>query len=97
MVTDFPNVKEPEVKCTNCMKGKQQREVIPKKSSWRVSVKLELIHSDICRPINPESNGKKRYFITFTDDMSRKTWIYFLSEKSEALAMFQRFKMLIET
>jgi hypothetical protein len=53
MVTDFPNVKEPEVKCTNCMKGKQQREVIPKKSSWRVSVKLELIHSDICRPINP--------------------------------------------
>jgi hypothetical protein len=54
MVTDFPNVKEPEVKCTNCMKGKQQREVIPKKSSWSSSIKLELIHSYICGPINPE-------------------------------------------
>ncbi|GAU26945.1 hypothetical protein TSUD_06170, partial [Trifolium subterraneum] len=60
MVHGLPDVKEPNQSCTHCMKGKQQRDYVPKKSSWRASTKLELIHSDICGPINPESNGKKR-------------------------------------
>lgn len=30
------------------------------------------------------------------DDFSRKTWIYFLSEKSGALDMFKKFKALVE-
>ncbi|GAU32260.1 hypothetical protein TSUD_53880 [Trifolium subterraneum] len=96
MVIGLPKLKEPTEKCTHCMKGKQQRENVPKKSHWRASHKLELIHSDICGPINPESNGKKRYFITFTDDMSRKTWTCFISEKSEALSTFQKFKAKVE-
>ncbi|PNX98657.1 gag-pol polyprotein, partial [Trifolium pratense] len=96
MVQGLTHVKEPEQKCDSCMKGKQQRQSMPKKSPWRASEKLQLIHSDICGPINPESNGKKRYFITFIDDLSRKTWIYFLSEKSEALTIFQKFKAIVE-
>ncbi|PNX62969.1 retrovirus-related Pol polyprotein from transposon TNT 1-94 [Trifolium pratense] len=96
MVTCLPKLKEPDEKCSNCMKGKQQKQAAPKKSSWIASVKLELVHSDICGPINPESNGKKRYFITFTDDLSRKIWIYFMNEKSEALAMFKKFKAMVE-
>ncbi|CAJ2639322.1 unnamed protein product [Trifolium pratense] len=96
MVIGLPKLKESNEKCTNCMKGKQQKQSAPKKSSWRASTKLELVHSDICGPISPESNGKKRYFITFTDDMSRKTWIYFMYEKSEALTMFKKFKALVE-
>ncbi|CAJ2637623.1 unnamed protein product [Trifolium pratense] len=96
MVQGLPAVKEPEQKCDSCMKGKQQRDSVSKKSSWKASERLELIHSDICGPISPESNGKKRYFITFIDDLSRKTWIYFLSEKSEALSIFQKFKAMVE-
>ncbi|GAU41145.1 hypothetical protein TSUD_190450 [Trifolium subterraneum] len=64
MVHGLPYVKEPNQSCTHCMKGKQQRETVPKKSSWRASTKLELIHSDICGPINPESNGKMRQLTT---------------------------------
>jgi len=56
-----------------------------------------LIHSDICGPINHSSNGGKKYFITFTDDFSRKTWIYFLQEKSEALSSFKSFNARVET
>ncbi|GAU12447.1 hypothetical protein TSUD_229810 [Trifolium subterraneum] len=74
MVIGLPCVKEPTDKCSNCMKGKQHREAIPKMRLWRASAKLELVHSDICGPITPESNGKKRYFITFIDDLTRKTW-----------------------
>jgi hypothetical protein len=55
-----------------------------------------LVHSDICGPINPTSNGGNKYFITFTDDLTRKTWIYFMKEKSTALELFKKFKVLVE-
>jgi len=32
---------------------------------------LSLIHLDICDPINVESVGVARYFLTFIDDYSR--------------------------
>ncbi|GKE35563.1 retrovirus-related pol polyprotein from transposon TNT 1-94, partial [Tanacetum coccineum] len=46
--------------------------------------------------LRPISNSKKRYVITFTDDFSRKTWIYFLAEKSEAFATFKFYKVKVE-
>jgi hypothetical protein len=82
--------------CTTCLIGEQHRESIPKKSLWRASQKLELVHADICGPINPASNSNKRYFLSFIDDFSRKTWIYFLHEKSEAFTMFKRYKACVE-
>ncbi|MCH80483.1 hypothetical protein A2U01_0001252 [Trifolium medium] len=82
MVKGLPDLKDTEGKCTDCLSGKQHREIIPKQTNWRASQKLELIHSDICGPINPKSNGGNMYFITFTDDFSRKTWTYFMQEKS---------------
>ena len=36
------------------------------------------------------------YCITFIDDFSRNTWIYFLKEKSEVFEKFKEFKALIE-
>lgn len=76
--------------------GKQHRDPFPRRNAWRDKEVLQLIHSDICGPINPVSNGGKRYFITFIDDYSRKTWIYFLEEKCEAFVMFKTFKALVE-
>jgi hypothetical protein len=60
------------------------------------SQKLELVHADICGPIKPTSNNNKRYFLSFIDDFSRKTWIYFLHEKSEAFTMFRSYKACVE-
>ena len=57
---------------------------------------LGTVHSDICGPINPSSNGGKRYLICFIDDFLRKTWIYFLQEKSEAFTAFKFFKARVE-
>ena len=54
------------------------------------------MHLDICGPIRPISNNNKRYFISFIDDCSRKVWVYFLTEKSEAFYTFKRFKNLVE-
>jgi transposase InsO family protein len=96
MVQGLPDLSAMENKCTDCISGKQQRDAIPKQAKWRASEKLQLIHSDICGPINPISNGGKRYFITFTDDYCRKTWVYFMKEKSEAFATFKTYKALVE-
>nr|KYP60819.1 Retrovirus-related Pol polyprotein from transposon TNT 1-94 [Cajanus cajan] len=96
MVQGLPILKNQFKLCTICMTGKQQRHSFPQKSTWRASKPLQLIHSDICGPITPESHSHKRYILTFIDDYSRKMWSYFLHAKSEAFDTFKRFKSLIE-
>lgn len=96
MVNGLPQFSIKNVTCADCLNGKQHRDSIPKRSSWRAAAKLELIHADICGPITPTSNSKKRYILCFIDDYSRKSWVYFLAEKSEALNYFKCFKNLVE-
>ncbi|KAG7553691.1 GAG-pre-integrase domain [Arabidopsis suecica] len=98
MVIGIPQIKkiEESEKCVDCLVGKQHRESVPKKSMWRASRRLQLIHSDLCGPISPASNSDKRYILTFIDDHSRKVWIYFLSHKSETFVSFTRFKSKVE-
>jgi len=48
--------------------GKQQP--FPKKSQSNTTRVLELIHSDGCGPMDVNSVGGLRYFVTFTDDYS---------------------------
>ena len=35
-------------------------------------------------------------YVTFIDDYSRNTWIYFLKKKSKVFGKFKEFKSLIE-
>lgn len=95
MVRGLPSFVDTDVVCTDCLKGKQHREVIPKKAMWRASERWELIHADICGPISPTSNGGKRYLIYFIDDFSRKAWD-FLVYKADAFAFFKQFKSSVE-
>ena len=78
MVTGLPEIVVPSQVCEECVVGKQHRSQFPKSKSWRAKEVLGLVHSDICGPITPISNGGKKYFITFIDDYSRKTWVYIL-------------------
>lgn len=96
MVEGLPKINTNGTVCEVCMKGKQIREKIPKKSLWRATQRLELVHSDICGPISPTSESGKRYIINFIDEFSRKCWSFFLAEKSEALRTFKEFKNAAE-
>ena len=96
MVTGLPDIGRVQITCEACVKGKHHRVPFPKQSKWRSTEKLELIHSDLCGPISPPSNSQKRYLISFIDDFSRKTWIYFVVEKSEAFHIFKAFKTFME-
>lgn len=96
MVKGLPKLKEVDKVCKMCNVGKQQRQEFPKKSKWRASNKLELIHGDLCGPITPISHSGKRYLLVLIDDFSRKTWIYFLADKSEVFETFKTFKNFAE-
>lgn len=81
--------------CETCVKGKHSR--LPFRSSdTKTSALLELVHSDLCGPIEVESLGGSKYFLTFLDDFSRKVFVYMLKKKSEVAAKFVEFKQLVE-
>ncbi|KAK4423221.1 Retrovirus-related Pol polyprotein from transposon TNT 1-94 [Sesamum alatum] len=72
MVMDLPQLIKLSRVCKECLYGKQQRDPFPKKSAWRAELPLQLIHSNVCGPIQPISNSNKRYFISIIDDCTRK-------------------------
>ena len=51
----------------------------------RSTRKLQLVHSDVGGPMQTESIGGHKYFITFIDDYSRCSAVYYLKQKSEVL------------
>ena len=73
MVTSLPQIEFPQQFCEECVNSKQHQNQFPQGKSWRSKKALELVHSDLCGPIHPSSNGGKRYIITFIDDFSQKT------------------------
>lgn len=40
--------------------------------------------------------GGAKYFVTFTDDFSRKIWVYPIEAKSECLEKFKKLKASVE-
>lgn len=78
MVVGLPKFDAPSEVCKDCVVNKQHRDSFLKGKSWRSRKVVELVHLDFCGLINLTSNKGKRYFITFLNDYSRKTWVYFL-------------------
>ena len=84
------------VPCRACALGKMERPSFPKASNTRATKKLELVHSDVCGPMNRKSMGGARYFVTFIDDCTRKVWLYVMRSKDEVNEHFKRFKAVAE-
>ena len=45
---------------------------------YRAKKPLELIHSDLCGPLNVKARGGFEYFISFMDDYSRYGYLYLM-------------------
>ena len=72
---------------------------VKKKTVWkshRASFPLQLIHSDICGPMNVRARHGGFYFITIIDDYTRYGHVYLISHKFEALDCFRRYMRLVE-
>jgi len=94
MVKGLPTFKKENSKCEACIYGKQSRESFPT-SSWHTNRRLQLVHNDVCGPLQTSFGGFK-YFLLFIDDFSRMTWVYFLKQKSKAFEKFKIFCQLVE-
>lgn len=92
---DGENFQEHLKNCVACLEGKQVAKPFPS-TATRATQPLELVHSDVARPMSCCSWGGARYLLTFTDDYSRKSWGYLLRNKSQVTSVFIQFKTLVE-
>ena len=83
--------------CESCLEGKQTRQS-SHKPAIRASESLELIHSDLCGPIDPTIYGGTNYYVLFTDDFTRMSHIYPLKGKTsvEVLEKFREYRSEVE-
>jgi hypothetical protein len=57
---------------------------------------FEVVHSDICGPLEVLLMGGNKYFVTFVDEYSRMLWLYSIRTKDEALSMFQSLNLCLK-
>jgi transposase InsO family protein len=81
--------------CRGCALGKFTKVDFPNSDNRSAEV-LDLVHTNVCGPMSRASLSGCEYYLTFIDDHSRKTWIYFMKAKSEVFKRFQEFKALVE-
>ncbi|KAM2001220.1 hypothetical protein EV1_008213 [Malus domestica] len=96
MVIGLPEMHDSEGVCQGCAFGKNYRVSFLRESIWRAKMPLELIHSDVCGPMQTPTMSGNRYFVTFIDDHSRMCWIYLLRHKSDVFHVFKKFKAIVE-
>lgn len=82
--------------CDACAMGKQHRTPFTNSTPTRADSLLALVHSDVCGPMQISSCSGMRYFVTFTDDYSRMSYVYFLKSKNEVFDKFREYKALVE-
>jgi len=80
--------------CRGCALGKNVK-VSFRSSDSRSKNILDLVHSYVCGLMSVPSASGCRYYVTFIDDYSRRTWIYFIKTKDEVFNQFKEFKALV--
>lgn len=82
--------------CEICLKAKQTR--IPfGKERTRAKRPLEIIHTDVCGPIEPVTWDRKKYILTFIDDFTHFVMIYLLEGKYEVPEAVKEYTNQVET
>src|SRR3954469_441345 len=82
-------------RCEECLMGKMTKTPFFGMME-RATDLLEIIHIDVCGPMSVASRCGYRYVLTFTDDLSRYGFIYFMKHKSETFEKFKEFQSEVE-
>ncbi|KAJ3701404.1 hypothetical protein LUZ61_005109 [Rhynchospora tenuis] len=81
--------------CYGCNKAKAHK--LPFVPSVNKATKpLEVIHSDLWGPAPVLSTNGCRYYVLFTDEFSRFTWLYPCTNKSDVSDIFAKFRSRVE-
>ena len=76
--------------------GKHPKHKFDRGKACHASSVLGMMHSDIIGSIPITSTDVYWYVLTFIDDFSRYTWVFFIKKKSEVLEKFIELKVLVE-
>ena len=83
--------------CRPCVLGKAKRAPFQKATEYKkASSALELVHSDLCGPMEVPSLGGSRYFIMLFDDHYNWVTTSTLQRKSELFDQFKLFQAYAE-
>ncbi|XP_057529771.1 uncharacterized protein LOC130808310 [Amaranthus tricolor] len=85
-----------EFKCETCILAKSHKHSYSS-SLNKADMPLMLVHSDVWGPAPVVGLHGFSYFVTFIDDCTRMSWIYFLKQKSEVFHVFVEFYNMICT
>lgn len=92
-VSEFKNR---DFSCESCKIAKAKRKSFKPISKIRSTEPLQLLHMDVCGPLPTRSLEGHRYFLTITDDFSRKVTIFPLKSKSDVFDCFTRYQRRAE-
>ena len=93
---EMPMINIPTEICEECVQAKQHKDKFSKDADCKTKNHLEVVYSDVYGPMQVNSYGGNRYFVTFIDDFSRKLWIYLIKRKDEVFDVFKKFKSMVE-
>ncbi|CAA6675444.1 unnamed protein product [Spirodela intermedia] len=96
LVRGLPAVGQVDQLCEACLAGKQKRSPFPQQGEYRARRVLELVHSDLCGPIAPETPNGSKYFLLLVDDRSRYMWVAMLRSKDRAAVAIKEIKARAE-
>jgi hypothetical protein len=54
------------------------------------------VNTNVWGPTHVSSLGGSRYYVTFIDDATRKTWVYCIQQKCYVFDNFKKWKALVE-
>jgi hypothetical protein len=96
MVEGLPMLKNENVAYEGCSFGKMHRDEFPSNPDRKRRDVLDLVHTDVCGPMQTRSLGRAFYFLLFIDDFMRYTWVYFLRRKNDVFEYFKEFRTTVE-
>lgn len=82
--------------CRGCLQGKMCRAPFTSTHTKTTSIG-QVIHSDVCGPMQVATPNGERYFVSLKDDFSGWIEIKLLKHKSEVPDTFKKFKVKLET
>ncbi|KAL0433459.1 UNVERIFIED_CONTAM: hypothetical protein Slati_2680200 [Sesamum latifolium] len=62
----------------------------------RIDLKDCYFVPNVCGPLSVPARGEFSYFITFTDDHSRYSYVYLMRYKSETFGRFKEYRLEVE-
>jgi hypothetical protein len=93
----LPDLKQIDLDfCEHCVYGKQKRVRFLRVRKEKKNERLDLVHTDVWGLAQVSSLGGSRYYVTFIDDATRKTWVYCIRQKSDVFDTFKKWKALVE-